>query len=335
MFDNSTVFVLGAGVSVPYGFPSGIGLVDAICKGSTSRRIVIPQILKQALPGRHIEIDAFLTALRESQPYSIDRWLESNPKYMDMGKLAIALVIADAEKTSLHKEVEPHEDWFRWICQAMLTDKIKDLVKNNITFLTFNYDRLAERTLSRFITHHYLEASPTERTEAIEQVSRKILHVHGMLKYNPVPNHNGSYGCISIEDMFRPEAGGRRNEAAALAHYMAQTIKIISEDDHDKAILAQASAAFAVAQKIIFLGFGYDSRNLSRIGMAVKRNDVTALPPVNPNTDPLNYPIIGSAMGLELAQRRSIKNFCNGRIYLDEDGLNAKQFCDRYVTLQP
>jgi hypothetical protein len=65
MITTPTVFILGAGASIPYGFPSGLDLVDMIC-GPAGDRKYIQFGVDQATA------ESFITALRQSDQQSVD-----------------------------------------------------------------------------------------------------------------------------------------------------------------------------------------------------------------------------------------------------------------------
>jgi len=107
MITKPTVFVFGAGASMPYGFPSGRQLVEQIyCTAlgnfkETSNNKWINSGLISAPRIREIlndmygasEVGKFGKALRLSQQISIDAFLEHRAEFTDIGKLTIALFI--------------------------------------------------------------------------------------------------------------------------------------------------------------------------------------------------------------------------------------------------
>jgi hypothetical protein len=123
MFKNNTVFVLGAGASWHYGYPTGEKLVDAVI-GATNRfanycenrdrcgQIVqlIPKYVEQrfdqnrgangALEGwRNVQQECrlLIERLEAVQPVLIDHFLAWNESLQAIGKLMIAAVILECE----------------------------------------------------------------------------------------------------------------------------------------------------------------------------------------------------------------------------------------------
>src|SRR4051794_13366991 len=90
MLKEKTVFVLGAGASVPFGFPSGAKLAELICNfflDNSDRQIKIPGFTLA-------EIQTFARSLRLSSAYSVDRFLEHRPgDYVLLGKRVLAAIL--------------------------------------------------------------------------------------------------------------------------------------------------------------------------------------------------------------------------------------------------
>src|SRR5437660_495858 len=108
MFTENTTIVLGAGASMPYGYPSGYDLVSNIISlvslDNPKPRIADTHFADETramgIPSEHA-ID-FAKTLRDAFPPSIDYFLFHNPQYLDVGKLAIAQrIIRHENKNSL------------------------------------------------------------------------------------------------------------------------------------------------------------------------------------------------------------------------------------------
>src|SRR4030043_2096500 len=96
MFSQSTVLVLGAGASRPYGFPLGDDLrqrITAFCFNTNTFQC------KQILEVGHSEqeIHDFHTSLVGSINETIDTFLEDRPSYRSIGAFAIAQVLMQLE----------------------------------------------------------------------------------------------------------------------------------------------------------------------------------------------------------------------------------------------
>jgi hypothetical protein len=97
MIDTPTLFVLGAGASKPYGFPVGAELKEQIINNFSTD---IERLLNNAssLQQREKNIilsdgKSFVNNFSKSPIESIDKYLAINPKYSDVGKIAITFYI--------------------------------------------------------------------------------------------------------------------------------------------------------------------------------------------------------------------------------------------------
>ena len=95
MITKQTVLILGAGASVPYGFPTGRSLLLQITdelapEGDSGLR----QIL---LPFSDEHTSEFQAELLASNQPSVDAFIENRPSFTDIGKAAIAKKLIDCE----------------------------------------------------------------------------------------------------------------------------------------------------------------------------------------------------------------------------------------------
>ena len=119
--------------------------------------------------------------LRVVNPLVIDYFLGQNSTVQDIGKLLICWVILACEEKYLERQANPNrrealersaikqdrdsvtgldiaafkDNWYRFVLHKLATGCITgdDLLKNNVNFITFNYDVSLEYTL-----HHGLSA---------------------------------------------------------------------------------------------------------------------------------------------------------------------------------
>lgn len=151
MITENTVFVLGAGASVPYGFPSGQDLSELIISKFWNNYYKLFNSQGHSEEQRsqmERELTSFVDTFRKSGR-SIDFFLStnrSNQGFCRLGKLAIALYILKSEDDCRQKEnYILRKDWFKIIFDGMINgchnpedyDKIKE---NKVSFITFNYD---------------------------------------------------------------------------------------------------------------------------------------------------------------------------------------------------
>jgi hypothetical protein len=331
MFTTPTVFVLGAGISHPFGFPSGEDIIGEICCATQESQEQMKRMLSCSVAQElRAKIDPFFHHLGRTPDLSIDRWLESSPSFVEIGKRAIAFVISNAER---HAPRQPrngrHMDWFRWLWNALRTDKASSLCQNPVWFVTFNYDRLLEYKLQAGVEDSYVDASPSEKAKAVEFLHSRIIHVHGVLSGGL--KSTADFGKIAtIVEM----QGSNKHVAdnALRITECSQGIRIVSENIEESGVLKLVHDAMKESRRIIFLGFGYERRNLERL------DPLTHLPNVRIHRaafDGIPFmasAVMGSTMGMDNAPKEVIRRQLGGLIKLDPDGLDAVGFCNRYLV---
>ncbi|MCZ6701457.1 MAG: hypothetical protein O6940_00280, partial [Ignavibacteria bacterium] len=88
--------------------------------------------------------DSFVTDFRRFEHDSIDLFLTIQREHSEIGKKAIYLFILDSEVKS--KKRGRKKDWYTTLFGLMISgithpDSIEQFNDNNITIITFNYDR--------------------------------------------------------------------------------------------------------------------------------------------------------------------------------------------------
>lgn len=121
MFNTPTVFILGAGASWHYGYPTGDGLVEQVIlsanklesffqRGAEQHSGNFPHFALRNLESHPTTIEPWLTAAAEAKdladrlqrgnPTVIDYFLARNQKLHDIGRLAIAMAILECERVA-------------------------------------------------------------------------------------------------------------------------------------------------------------------------------------------------------------------------------------------
>ena len=248
MIQRPTVFVLGAGASKPYNFPLGSELTAEIRQIPENR-----QIIKELHTDD--EIEQFQEALRLSRQPSIDAFLEHRPEFTKVGKICIANALIRREKThALMKQ----SDWYDSLL-AKLGPTFAHINQNQITIVTFNYDRSLEQYLFTAIRNRYLRSDDEEAmAKTAEAINRlKIIHFYGQIGYLPWQTHGP-------DDPVREYESTVDRMSLQLA---ASGIKLVTEDRKENVDrIKAAKAALDNAETIFFLGFGYLQENMKRLG---------------------------------------------------------------------
>ena len=175
-----TVLVLGAGASQPYGFPLGPALRDIICAQTTDFR---SQITLRSFGFERGEIDAFGTALRHSGFGSIDAFLEAEPRFTSLGKVAIALALLPRERPSaLFPPAAPKKGhWYEYLL-SITAGSLKEWAANRLTIASFNYDRSFEHYFVTVLAQRF-KVSKADAAKLLRRV--EVIHLHGQLGAYP------------------------------------------------------------------------------------------------------------------------------------------------------
>lgn len=255
MIDTKTVFVLGAGASIPYGFPSSAELRRMLCApitGNHQKGDVDWINFVGKLGIREADSRRFAEAFLKSGVASIDSFLSRRlDDFGEIGKAAMAAILCALEDASLLHRADSDDDWYCHLWNALVAgvDTCADLAKNQVRFVTFNYDR----SLEFFLFQSCKEAFGINDSEATKALTLlEIVHVYGSL------------GQIGFERNF-----GIRPYESLVGNYdlliASRGIKIIPESRDDSPEFVKAGELFGWAEQICFLGFGFDPLNVSRL----------------------------------------------------------------------
>jgi hypothetical protein len=247
MIMTPTVLVVGAGGSLPYGYPLGYDLVKKIvvdagepnsdfCKvlGRLSIASVYPKLLANEL--------------RVSGRQSIDAFLESRNDLLPVGRLAIAYELLGNENP---EKIYQTNDWYQYLFNRICDPhQFETFGRSNVSIVTFNYDRSLDFCLFSAL-RKFFQKSLEECVHNFNYI--RIIHVHGAIGHPPTDEDNWLYGHAKSLDAIR---------------YSADQIKIIHEiheTNDDTPEFRTARAILNEADVICFLRFGYHSTNVRRL----------------------------------------------------------------------
>ncbi len=238
MIDQQTVFVIGAGAHVPFGFPPGTELKEQILNLGWNE-------VWQHRQWQH-SLESFQEQFRASGRDSIDAFLERRPEFLEVGKICIAHCIGKCE----HKERRLwKEDWISWLLNGpMNAQSLEEYAKNQVVFVTFNYDR--------FLEHHLfdmLQARFGAEKQAVAEAlsSTKVIHVHGSLGLLPW-QASGDEARIpfgSVQDDVAVKIDSSRN------------IKLVHEAKPQPEEVRITNVVLNEARLVFLLGYGYHPEN--------------------------------------------------------------------------
>lgn len=277
--------MLGAGASKGFGFPLGNDLKSKLANDlrimfdfgsrleSGSHEIVeaLRILVQDKQTGHRGDINPHRAiAVRISEAMgpsgSIDEFVErhrNDPRYADCAKLGIAKAILEAErKSSLFAPyggegqiVQNNSDswlsmFLRDITRRLTPEEVYEAFRN-LSIINFNYDRCIEHFIFIWLKHMY-DFSDSQATEICNTIS--IYHPYGKL------------GNLPYENPSNHIAFGGEVDGARLVR-IAANIRTYSETAQASESLEKARQSLHLAQKIVFLGFGFHEQNLDVLSL--------------------------------------------------------------------
>lgn len=249
MIKVNTVLILGAGASHDFGFPLGDELKNRVISILSNQGF--QRDLKNGY-GTRIGIEywakGFVDALSKDKALTIDRFLaKSDDSHRRLGKIAIAKVILDCENDKLLFQNE--NSWYKRL-YSIIHDypNVEKLEANQLSVITFNYDRSLEHFLYEQLTNDY---RPQQKDKILDQLKKiPIVHIHG--RVNMLPWEDSQKG-------FQYASGG------FVPHLFEVAEKMILPTDDNSSIIANAHQLIDKAETIYFFGFGYEPINLRKL----------------------------------------------------------------------
>ncbi len=270
MLDKRTVFILGAGASCPYGYPSGAQLRKLICLDDNTPYPLV-SVHKDMMSKK---IREFRNKFFKSNT-SIDLFMARNPKFSEIGKWIIAFRIFEAEGRSEFIEraerakanYQDHPsftlkglfiggDWYSYLFRLLTAklakpNKLPIFPNEQIVFITFNYDRSLEYFLYTSLRNSFTEVPEDNIVHCLQKL--KIIHIYGQIA--PLPWQDSKQGV-----KYKPSI------EAILLNQVAPNIKTIYEQEESPEI-NQAIEHIEQAEQIFFLGFGYAPENMQILNL--------------------------------------------------------------------
>ncbi len=277
MIDKKTVFILGAGASCPYGYPSGARLREWICSLEDFMNYKHLWDSKSAQNISMGQVRQFGDAFAKSSIKSIDIFMANNPKLAPVGKYIIAFEVFKAESQSCfrekakirqehlayainHGKIEPRQltlipmfqggDWYSYLYNRLIEglvgkNALPDFSNGDLAFTTFNYDRSLEHFLYESLSNSFTEVPEPEVINCLKKL--KILHVYGQI----VPLKWQSTEGVDYAPQINKE----------LLQKTSQNIRTIYEEKQNPDLI-EAQNLLKQAEQIFFLGFGYAEENM-------------------------------------------------------------------------
>jgi hypothetical protein len=302
-------FIIGAGASKSYKFPTGNELIELL-KDSVNDRYgdQTRQFLKSKLAISNETLDYFLQKCNSSM-FSIDRFISSHYESNDIIKLGKFLITKSLLKkqhefSAIQDQIREGA-WIEYLLSKLYVQanyEIEEFVKQQVFFVTFNYDMLLELYIWKFI---YTNTKLTKE-EAQEQSNKifetRIIHIHG-----------------KISKSIYSEIGVHASNEVALANMHG--IKILTENSSQD-VLQSANNMISKSVEVNFLGFGYLFDNLDKLEIPKMR-------------DHYNSRIIkGTCYDLKDAEIKDIKKYFNNKNGLTLQDSNSNWDCLEFLKNQ-
>lgn len=264
MIEEKTVLIIGAGASKPYGYPTGIELIKLI--GDNCLDVIENLKYYQEGPTKKI-LSLYAYDLQDiiknnSNPddqidWILTRFEKVKPYLYDIGRMLIINFILTAENKNFDAEsdnliCQPRENWYQELFSLMTKpidfDPNPDLFKQNkVKFLTFNYDRSLDYFLKTKIERFYKNIGYNPNTGLIYS-DFKPIHIYGV-----------------ISDLLNDNSFGFYENKVKYLDAHKSDIELIRSNTGSR-IKNEIKSYISKANKIYFLGFGYDNRNLHQLG---------------------------------------------------------------------
>lgn len=252
MITTQTAFVLGAGASIPFGFPTGTELRRRLCS-ELRKDFPFFAVLRRCGQGEDL-ILRFQEEFELSGISSIDSFIAFRPAYQEIGELAIAAALIPLEDPEKLRNVDGKNGdggWYQMLWNEMLAGVAvpQDLLLNRVSFVTFNYDRSLEQYLLLAISHTF----DLDRNSAFDILAQiPIRHVYGSL---------GDY-ALDVGYRYGNHEPIELTESIMAARDSIRTVPAVRGPKDE-----QAATLLAKAQRVFVMGFGFDPTNCSRIDL--------------------------------------------------------------------
>ncbi len=232
-----------------------------------------------------------------------------NPEFADIGKKAITLRILASESVSKFRERMKNKnlDWYSYLFDRLTDDIVNknDYIhfseNNNVSFITFNYDRSLEHFLYESLINSFNNIQPEKIKEQL--IKLRIIHLFGQV------------AGLEWEDLSsKVEYQRDVNHIDILG--LINNISIIYEGEENLE-LEEAHKLIKEAQRVFFLGFGYAKENLKLL----------TIPGI---LNPTQY-VCGTALGVTSREFRDIVSISPYQVHIGDPNWDCLMLLRQYL----
>lgn len=308
-FNSNVLFIVGAGASRPYGFPTGTELVDGYFRSPRLHDLAKPYAKLQGVSAEDIaaQLQSLQQVLGAAATPSIDEFLRDHPEYGDVARFAIAYWLLEMEERAVRERTDRELDWIAWLFDHAYQRSAK-AVSDNIRFVTFNYDRLIELSFqSLLVARHGWQLADAVRTVG----QMPVVHVYGSLKASP---RDGEPPYLPV-----PLVGPH----AALD--AAKGIRLMG-DTRSEEFASTARKHLAWAQTIVAIGFGYHRDNVE-VFRRPHGEELTG--------GPMKKAVHYGGFGMLLAEQEAVQSRCRPLFGFGQIGHIHEYWSEREEQIRP
>lgn len=279
----TTLLVLGAGASQPYGYPTGGELLRHLTHLQWLGGVQPPALGGQVL--HQLDIDAVGRSFRRIQEaglsfvefaemgrelvnsglQSIDSFISRRPEFSHHGQFAVASHLIERENAASLMSPSVAGGWYRLFWQSLLgsAHSLENIDFEKFCVATFNYDRSLEAFLITAMSRTF-STSPQECSTHLQRM--RICHLYGDL------------GVPSLTESHGPRYGEVTSTAQIVE--LAKRIAFTPQARSAGGGAFETARNWALdASSIAFLGYGFDQFNDERLGLRAELEDfVTRFP---------------------------------------------------------
>ena len=156
--------------------------------------------------------------------------------------------------------------WYNYLFEKMRTNSFEDFKQNQLSIITFNYDRSLEHYFISKLLTRWGERKHGECKEMLSNIP--IIHVYGKLAPLPWEDEPGIPYDFDVSNLARTDTRTDKDFHTHLYINKAyKQIKIMKDDEIFSTEFRKASKKLKFAHRIFFLGFGYHEMNLIRLNL--------------------------------------------------------------------